>query len=235
MQGLEKKIVDRSRVSMNLHTAIKDLEDRVARVEHAGKQVAPTVHQDPRKFTLVFGGWGKQTRRNIILHQLREAVERLGLGAHFDSAPFATGPRRSVALCNFQQRERESAGDTRARMMTVINAVNGARAQLVGGEKQLWCSFSRTPEERGKASIPGFVKKVVVTHKPDAKDDLDLEYSSGMSWMDEAQLRGVGAATEGVVKVETRAGPGWIDLKQLAAKAGVTRDVLRQMVDEHRF
>ncbi|CAE7462659.1 unnamed protein product [Symbiodinium necroappetens] len=213
LQGLEKRIVDQSHVSHNLHTAIKDLEDRMARVESSGKQASSSAPQDPRRLTLVFG-----------------------IGQQFDSAPFTTGPRRSVALCNFQPRERESASDTRSRMMTIINAVNAAQAHLVGGEKPLWCSFSRTPEERGRASIPGFVKKVVMTHKPGAKDDLDLEYSSGMSWMDEAQLSGVGAApsTEGVVKVDTKAGPGWIDLKSLASKAGVTRDVVRQMVDEHR-
>ena len=238
LRHLEKRIVDQSQVSKDLGTAIKDLEDRMARFEHSGRQtVGSGGHQDSKKLTLVFGGWGKQTRRNIILHQLREAVERLDLGAQFDSPPFTTGPRRSVALCNFQPRDRESASDTRARMMSIISAVNGAQAQLVGGEKPLWCSFSRTPEERGRASVPGFVKKVIMTYKPGAKDDLDLEYSSGMSWMDEAQLSGVGMAPagDGVVKVETRAGPGWVDIKQLASKAGVTKDVVDQMVRDHRF
>ncbi|CAE7946668.1 unnamed protein product, partial [Symbiodinium sp. KB8] len=193
LQNLEKRIVAQSHVSKDLGTAIKDLEDRMAKVEHASRQpMGSGGQQDPKKL--------------------------------------------SVALCNFQPRDRESASETRSRMMAVISAVNGAQAQLVGGEKPLWCSFSRTPEERGRASVPGFVKKVIMTYKPGAKDDLDLEYSSGMSWMDEAQLSGVGVAPsgDGVVKVETRAGPGWVDIKQLASKAGVAKEVVGQMVRDHR-
>ena len=93
LQNLEKRIVAQSHVSKDLGTAIKDLEDRMAKVEHASRQpMGSGGQQDPKKLTLVFGGWGKQTRRNIILHQLREAVERLGLGAQFDSAPLHDRP-----------------------------------------------------------------------------------------------------------------------------------------------
>ena len=232
IKGLEQKMGQQAHVSRDLHTAIKDLEDRMAKVEHAGKQ-APAISsgQDPRRLTLVFGGWGKQTRRHVILHQLGEAVQKLSLGAKFDSAPFTTGPRRSVALCNFQQRSSEGLGDTRGRMLEIITAVNSAKALLTGGDRPLWCSFSRTPEERGKASLPGFTKKVVMAHKPQAKEDLDVEYASGMSWMDDAQLTGMGEGptTEGILKVDTRAGPGWVDLRSLASKAGVSREVVAQM------
>ena len=225
-------------MSANLKTYIQDLEDRIAKVETAAKGGMGAVQRpETKKLTLVFGGWGQQTRRHIILHQLKMAVEALKLQQLFDTPPFTTGPRRSVALCNFQQRPNEAIHDTRARMLEVITAINAASAHLDGGDKPLWCSFSRTPQERGKAALPGFVKRIVLTHTPQKKDDLDLEYYSGKSWMDETQLSGLGDApiSPGVAKVDTRAGPGWIDLAGLAAKTGAQQEVLQKMVSEHKF
>ena len=225
-------------MAKDLRTSIQDLEDRMSKVEQATKHPPPVpVAQGPRKLTLVFGGWGAQTRRHIILHQLQQAVASLQLQKNFDSAPFTTGPRRSVALCNFEQRAGESVGDTRARMMTIIAAVNSANAHLDGGEKALWCSFSRTPQERGKAALPGFVKRIVMTHRPDRKEDLDIEYYSGKSWIDDTQLSGLGdpPISPGVKKVETRAGQGWIDVDGLASKTGATAASIQQQIDGHKF
>ena len=237
-QGIEKSIVEQKHVSADLKTYIQDLEDRVAKVEQSTKNGVVTVQRaEAKKLTLVFGGWGQQTRRHIILHRLKMAVEALKLQQLFDTPPFTTGPRRSVALCNFQQRPTEEIHHTRSRMLEVITSINAANAQLDGGDKPLWCSFSRTPQERGKAALPGFVKRVVLTHSPQKRDDLDLEYYSGKSWMDESQLSGLGDApiSPGVAKVDTRAGPGWIDVAGLAAKTGVQQEELQKMVNEQKF
>ncbi|CAE6970173.1 unnamed protein product, partial [Symbiodinium sp. KB8] len=237
-QKVEQGLVEQKHVAKDLKTYIEDLEDRMTKVERAARE-GPAMQpaQQPRRLTLVFGGWATQTRRHIILHQLSQAVTKLDLQRSFDSSPFTTGPRRSVALCNFEQRTGESLGETRARMMTIITAINSANAQLDGGEKALWCSFSRTPQERGKAALPGFVKRVVMTHKPDRKEDLDIEYYSGKSWIDETQLSGLGDApiSPGVLKVDTRAGPGWIDAEGLAMKTGVAKTNIQQMVEGHKF
>ena len=239
IQALDSKIGRQGTVTDNLCQAVRDLESRLSKVEQSKGAIGPGgVQTDPRyRLTLVFGGWGKQTRRHIILHQLSEAIDKLNLKQYIDSAPFTTGPRRSVALCNFHVKEDETPGDTKTRMFAVIQAVNAAKASLQGGDRPLWCSFSRTTEERGKAAVPGFVKKVVLTHRPESKGELDVEYASGMSWMGEHQLSGMGDKPEGdgVAMVETRAGKGWIDVKRLADATGVSSATVQEMVDEHRF
>ncbi|CAE7946760.1 Ank3 [Symbiodinium sp. KB8] len=238
IQALDSKIGRQGTVTDNLCQAVRDLESRLSKVEQSKGAIGPGgVQTDPRyRLTLVFGGWGKQTRRHIILHQLSEAIDKLNLKQYIDSAPFTTGPRRSVALCNFHVKEDETPGDTKTRMFAVIQAVNAAKASLQGGDRPLWCSFSRTTEERGKAAVPGFVKKVVLTHRPESKGELDVEYASGMSWMGEHQLSGMGDKPEGdgVAMVETRAGKGWIDVKRLADATGVSSATVQEMVDEHR-
>ncbi|CAE7422363.1 unnamed protein product, partial [Symbiodinium sp. CCMP2456] len=120
----------------------------------------------------------------------------------------------------------EAPSDTRGRMLEVITAINGAKASLAGSEKHLWASFSRTVEERGKAALPGFVKKVVMTQAPSLKSELDIEYSTGTSWIEDLQLSGMGKPLQPdhAMEISTKAGPGWIDVKGLASKARVPED-----------
>ena len=236
MQKLEAKVDKHFETTTKVGADLRALEERLSRVEQRGGH-GVSAPAEPRKLTLVFGGWPKQTRRHIVLHQLSEAVQKLDIRHLFDSEPFTTGPRRSVALCGFKVRDGETQSETRSRMLNVISTVNIARAQLVGSDRTLWCSFSRTPEERGRAALPGFIKKVVMQHKPTAKDDLDIEYRSGISWMGESQLCGLGEPPQGpdVQVVDTRAGAGWIDAAGLASKTGLTVVHIQQMVQEHQF
>ncbi|CAE7911667.1 unnamed protein product, partial [Symbiodinium necroappetens] len=211
---MEKLDTKQSQATEELAAQVRLLGDRLRKLEGQG---GPGLGEG-KKHTLVFGGWGRQTRRHVVLHQLSEVVEKLKLRPVLDELPFTTGPRRSIALPNFKPRQGEGPSEVRSRMMEVLTAVNGAQAQLVGAEKTLWCSFSRSPEERGKASLTGVVKKVVMTHRLGLKEELDLEYANGMSWLGEAQLSGLGEAPHRATVVTTKAGPGWVDVKGLAEK-----------------
>ena len=74
--------------------------------------------------------------------------------------------------------------------LDVVQEINRAELALQGGKRSLWASFSRTPAERGRASVAGCIKKVVAHHRPGHLGDLDLDYGAGAAWMGETQLAG---------------------------------------------
>ncbi|CAE7037043.1 unnamed protein product [Symbiodinium sp. CCMP2592] len=196
---------------------LKELAARLATVE--SKPVGSGPGGPDRKTTLVFGGWASNTRRQVLLQQLHQALQGLGLLESLDAAPFCTGARRSVALCNFKRRQCEDGDEPRGRMMHVLQTINSSRVVLEGAEKPLWASFSKTPEERGRASLAAAVRKVVQRFQASRMGDLDVEYPTGRTWMKEDQLSGLGdppAEVHHVRTVDTRAGPGWIDERTLS-------------------
>ncbi|CAE7243875.1 unnamed protein product [Symbiodinium sp. CCMP2592] len=196
---------------------LRDLAARVSQLETQGPG-ASTSGPD-RRHTLVFGGWAANTRKATLLHQLRQALSALKLESHLDSEPFCTGARRSVALCQFRKRATEDESQPRSRMMEVIQVVNGSKVSLEGADRPLWCSFSKTPQERGKAALAAAVRKVVQRHAVHRMEELDVEYPTGRTWLREDQLSGLGEAPPDVrhpKQVETRAGMGWIDERTLS-------------------
>eukprot|EP00439_Symbiodinium_sp_Y106_P039857 s5028_g4.t2 len=184
----------------------RNVVDRIHVLEERGHQQGGAPGGDHRKHSLVFGGWCDNTRRNVILHQLDESLKHLGLLPHFDSSPFTTGPRRAVALCNFSLRRGEQFPDLRRRMLEVVQEVNKSGLALQGGKRSLWCSFSRSPAERGKASVAGCIKKIVANHRANLLPELDLDYNAGSAWLSDSQVAGMGTPPSGSsTTLETRA------------------------------
>ena len=183
MDRLDAKLDEASERTTNLETQLKAAVDRIHVLEERGHQQGGAPGGDHRKHSLVFGGWCDNTRRNVILHQLDESLKHLGLLPHFDSSPFTTGPRRAVALCNFSLRRGEQFPDLRRRMLEVVQEVNKSGLALQGGKRSLWCSFSRSPAERGKASVAGCIKKIVANHRANLLPELDLDYNAGSAWL----------------------------------------------------
>ena len=85
-----------------------------------------------RKCTLVFGGWGVDTRKTTLLHQLDQALLGLQLKGEFDSDPFTTGARRSVALCQFKRRPGEGDQDVKQRMIHIMQVINASQVNIQG-------------------------------------------------------------------------------------------------------
>ena len=49
----------------------------------------------------------------------------------------------------------------------------------------------KTPEERGRTSLAAAVRKVVLRFAPRRTLDLDVEYTTGRTWIKEDQLSGM--------------------------------------------
>ncbi|CAE7577241.1 unnamed protein product [Symbiodinium sp. CCMP2592] len=215
----------------SLEAQLKEMNERLSRVE--SRPVGGSGAGGPdRKSTLVFGGWSQNTRKNILLEQLRQALHGLGLWGLLDNDPFCTGARRSVALCAFRRRPDETEGQPRARMLQVLQGVNAAQVSIEGAVKPLWCSFSKSPEERGRAALAAVVRKVVLRFAPERAADLDLEYGTGRTWIKEDQLTGMDDPPPDVRhsrEVVTRGGRGWIDEATLARWMEVDLEAVKQV------
>ncbi|CAE7944693.1 unnamed protein product [Symbiodinium sp. KB8] len=215
---------------------LQALQDRLAKVEQSGVQ--PGGSGPDRKWTLVFGGWLPDTRRAILLHQLEGALQGVKVRDSLDADPFTTGARRSVALCQFKRRANEADPDVRQRMLHVLQVVNASKVQLEGSQKPLWAAFSKTPAERGRAALAAVVRKAVMRFGPHRQGDLDVEYTSGRSWIRDDQISGVGAPPQEVHQariVNTKGGEGWIDEKTLSKWLEVDIAELKSLIDEHKF
>ena len=234
MDKLETRVHEQGSAVEGLEAQIRDLGDRLAKVESQG---GPAVGQGPdRRSTLVFGGWAPETRRMVLLHQLDKALTGLKLKSYLDSDPFTTGARRSVSLCQFRAGPNETQGEARQRMLHVVQVVNAAKLELEGGVRPLWCSFSKSPEERGRAALAALVKKAVLKSAPHRAPDLDVEFPLGRSWIKEDQISGMGAAPVEVREprvVHTKGGDGWIDERTLARWLELDLSSVQQMISEH--
>ncbi|CAE7371853.1 unnamed protein product [Symbiodinium necroappetens] len=190
LEKLEQKVGGQSDAVSDLQTQVQDLAERLAKVENRPQSA---VGSGPdRRSTLVFGGWGMDTRRSTLLHQLDQALLGLQIKGDFDSDPFTTGARRSVALCQFKRRHQESDQDMKQRMLRIMQVINASQVNIQGATRPLWCSFSKSPEERGRAALAAAVRKAVLKVAPHRATDLDVEYPSGKSWIRDDQLSGMG-------------------------------------------
>ena len=85
-QQIESKAEGSEQRLNALEGKIDLIQGQLARaIENRG---APGGGEPDRRFTLVFGGWPRDTRRATILQQLDECLQRLHLKDRLDSPPF---------------------------------------------------------------------------------------------------------------------------------------------------
>ena len=224
-----------------LESALQELAGVVKNGSLAGGRVPGSgVADDRRRSTLVIGGWPRDSRRQDILRELKEAVQKLGLSDLVDQEAFCTGPRRSIALMPILNRESESEADKRARMFKFVSAF-ASNDLYSGAGTKLWCSFSKTPEERAVAAHAALVKRVVVSFDPVlAQEQLDFEYKTGTAWGPDGMLcsanlpvppkhdhKGIDVSGEPPFK-------RWIDVGLLARLVGKSVKQVREAVEECR-
>ena len=54
--------------------------------------------------------------------------------------------------------------------------------------KKIWCSYSKTPQQRRRSGHAAWIKRAVCAAAADREKDLKIEYSSGTAWMGESRL-----------------------------------------------
>ena len=220
----------------------QDLLQRVKALEQGSASTTASGH-DGRSLvskyacTLVFGGWARDTRRQMLLSQLDAALAFLSLDALLDERPWTTGPRRSTAMVKFRFRDGEGHQEMRQRMLKLVTTFAEADYKISGS--RLWCTFSKTPEERARAGHASLVKRVVQAVAPVCLDALDLEHSSGSAWLGESKVASCSepAADENsgrFVVLHNRGGRGWIDVEALAKETGLKVQTVRAELDRQR-
>ena len=194
------------------------------------------AHTDKHKFTLIFGGWAKETKRAELLGQLHEALQRLSVAKLTDYPGFCTGPRRSLALMSFKLRGNEGYYDMRDRMNSVIRAVNSSSTSLRGGSK-LWAGFSKSKAERDRGSVAALTRRVIRYLSPDAEDQLETEYASGTAWLKDTKVCSAMPPADGVAQGDLFQGfdtleGAWIHVGELSKALHVSAGEVTKVIQE---
>ncbi|CAE7801742.1 pol [Symbiodinium sp. CCMP2592] len=201
----DKKLADAEVRFDNVEERVGGVEARLQKIEdllRQGKGPGIDVSHDDearRKLTLVFGGWQPDTPRRTIVAEVTEALEKLDLQDLTDSAPFTTGPRRSVALMGFKLRTGEGLGDTRRRMLKVITGLADSQP-LTSHGKKMWCSYSRTKAERDVSGHASWVKRAINLLEQGLSSSLDIEFSTGTVWCGDSMVASATKAPPVVVQ-----------------------------------
>ena len=170
----------------------------------------------------------------MVLQDLAQLIDKLHVRDFLDAPPWTSGPRRSVALANFAQRPGETAHDTRQRMHKVVMAFAGGNTNV--GDRRIWCSFSRSPEERRRAGHASLVKKVVKEISEAHLDRLDVEYTSGTVWLEESRVAsavhpmGADPAVDYYI-IDSKPERPWIDVTNLARQLRVDLKTVRHGIE----
>ena len=203
----------------------------------SGSSTAEPVNVERHKYTLVYGGWARDTPKRIIIEQLHSALKELGVAAHTDNPCFTTGPRRTMCLQQFRLRSGESFQDMRERMQAIISAVSQSTV-LVKGGGMLWAGYSKSRPERERGAHAALIRRVVRSLNATRETDLEVEYGSGTTWMDEFKLSSAAVPAEDVPQEQlitldpqtTGSIRPWIDAGAIAKCAGVGIDLVREQV-----
>ncbi|CAE7494044.1 ANKRD50, partial [Symbiodinium microadriaticum] len=158
---------------------VSSIQDQLAQVLRGGRSGGSP--NNDRRMTLLFGGWERDTRRSVILQQLDEALEQLGMKDSLDTVPFCTGPRRSTAMCVFKVRSGETEHCARKRMHSVIMAEN--RVPIPPAGRRMFATYSKSKSERAIAGHASWIKRTMARFGQGYVDQMDIEFNSGSVWI----------------------------------------------------
>ncbi|CAE7902753.1 pol [Symbiodinium microadriaticum] len=190
-----------------------------------------------RQRTLIYGGWARDTRRGELLEELKKATESLGVAKYMDEAPFTTGVRRSIALSSFRERPGESYTDMRARMQFIIRAFY--ESEVIGKQgKKLWCSWSKSKQERVHSSHASLFKRIVGDIDRVKLLELDVEWAQGSVWTHSNMVASSavppppGVDTAGFVIRDHLDHKPWVNVRQAAVDLRIDEGALRRAYEE---
>ncbi|CAE7811621.1 unnamed protein product, partial [Symbiodinium sp. CCMP2456] len=237
LRRVEEKAEGADRRAAAIEDKVEQLQGQMADLLRTGKGTAG--RDNDRRFTLVFGGWCRDTRKGVILQQLGEALERLQLSGHLDAEPFCTGPRRSTALAVFSHRGGESDYQVRKRMHSVIMGLAGNTVTIPHG-KTLFATYSKTRAERAIAGHASWVKRSLATLGDEVVSMLDVEYATGTCWIGGSTVASAtrpsepGVREEGLLRDEVEGHKTWVDVEAIAKETRQPyRDIKKALEGEH--
>ncbi|CAE7364106.1 unnamed protein product [Symbiodinium sp. CCMP2592] len=225
----------------------QDLRSFATRVDNVENQVTRKMQQT---INLLDDMTTKYASHGDILQQLQEAnkevnlrLERLekGGGASSEAAMdvlkaveapialdsmFVPGVRRGYAIVPIDDRLGEHFEQRKQRIQDVIAKVREANIQLGrrpdGGTKRVWIAMSQPPDRRRRARLAAKVKRLYLTLGGN-KDALQMEFSTGTAWVDSVKVSSATAPKPGGTE---DAGPGWVNLAEIAKATRTTQQAV---------
>ena len=229
LQMLHHRIDETSTKLDNVESREEDFEKRLSKLEQGGSTRAGSDSSAASRQTLVFGGWGKDSRRQTILQELDAAIGRAQIRTALDEDPFTTGARRQVSLCNFFLRTGENLGMVKRRVFSVIQACNEGNYKT-GARKRIWVSFSKTKPERLRGAHASWVRRILAELQIDlAHVALDVEYGTASMWLGASKITGLEKldTQEGIYVDDWNPEKPYIHMAAMARELGISEKTIR--------
>ena len=223
------------------HGVSQEILDRLQVLETKGGSSTVSTFEpsgtERHRFTLIFGGWPRDSPRKTVLSELHEGLRRHHLAKETDFPGFCTGPRKSLALMSFRIREHEDYQGMRDRMARVVSGVASGAIMLAGGGK-MWSGFSKPRAERLRGSHAALIRRVVRALGSDKEPELEAEYSTGSTWLGVHKLSSASVPPDGLQPDEVMemdpplpgAPKPWTNLGAMAECLGVDRQTVKEEI-----
>ena len=223
-QTLHHRIDQTSAKFHKVESKVDEFEKRLSRLEQGGSTRAGSDASVSARQTLVFGGWQKESRRQIIIQELGSALDKANIRAALDQDPFTTGARRQVNLCNFFPKTGKDLGMIKRRMFSVIQAFNERNYKASAG-KRIWVSFNKTKPERLRGAHASWVRRILAELQIDlAHVALDVEYGTASTWLGASKVTGLEKldTQEGIYVDDRSPEKPYINMAAMSRELGVS-------------
>ena len=197
--------------------------------------------------TLIVGGWSQDTRKATIEIEALTVLQRADIQPLLDVDKISVfGPRRSVGMIRFVQRDDEpSLAAVRERMWKVVRAIADAKIKFpstaaLGEDRNAWASFMKTKTARARTAHISLVRRVTIQLAMDTKDDgggavhaehvlpaaYDMDWGAGTIWCGSQKLASATHRQPRDCECILMSG-GWVNLQAIAQVSGCSVDVAK--------
>ncbi|CAE7930271.1 unnamed protein product, partial [Symbiodinium necroappetens] len=201
------------------------LEEQLAKLENRPSPTG-TTEEPTRRPAFIVGGWDSNQEAKQTLDKAKAILKDLQADVDLEDA-FVPGLRRGYIIVPMVARPQETGEEMRGRIQQAVLRVRTANIELGtkedGSPSRLWMAVSQPPERRKKAQLAAKTKRLLLELHGD-HGRLDVEWSTGSVWHKDVKV----ASTSGTRPASAvEAGPGWIDLKEIAKQLRTEGDTVK--------
>ncbi|CAE7559110.1 unnamed protein product [Symbiodinium sp. CCMP2592] len=229
LDDMTTKYASHGDILQQLQEANKEVNFRLERLEKGGgaSSVAGSTatSDNSRRPALIVGGWDPDQDATTTKEAVADVLKTVDAPIALDSL-FVPGVRRGYAILPIDDRMGEHFDQRKQRIQEVIAKVRDANIQLGrradGGIKRVWIAMSQPPDRRRRARLAAKVKRLYLT-LGGAKDALQMEFSTGTAWINSTKVCSATAPKPGGTE---DAGPGWVNLEEIAKATRTTQQAV---------
>ncbi|CAE7432317.1 unnamed protein product [Symbiodinium sp. CCMP2592] len=225
---------------LQLRDAQDRMELRLTTLEQKGVTSSAGSTADERAGQMdlmIVGGWEENTPREVLLAELKEALETMGIPDFFRDY-FTIGPRKGFAMCLVATTANEAPQDLKRRMIFTAQQIRqqNYKAPSMREGKTLRATLGRTAAERQRAAHVGKSKRLVLEFNQDVLPYTDSEWGQGNFWLNGTVCSSSTRPPPRDAKTAAGKSPGsWIDLGFIARSIGANLDDLAVCIPEQQL